>query len=336
MKFSQLAAVAALAVVCSGTAALARDRVQITGSSTVLPYASIVAEMFRENTKFKAPIVEGGGTGAGMKRFCEGVGFNTPDIVNASRAMRESERSECRKNGVRDIVEVMIGYDGIVFASAVNGPAFNLTPSHVFRAFAAEVSVNGQIVPNPFTKWSEVDRSLPDQAILGLIPGTKHGTREVFDEKVMTRGCKMFGDDAALRKAKGDTKGCTAMRKDGRVVEIDGDYSETLARLSANKTAMGVFGLSFYENNRNTLRVATFQGVTPSSATIASGKYSVSRPLFFYVKKAHVGSVPGLAEFVNFFVSTPVSGRGGPLDNYGLVPDPKLGDTQAKVKKALP
>lgn len=316
--------------------ATARDRIQITGSSTVLPYSTIVAEAFGQNTNFKTPVVEGGGTSTGIKRFCDGVGFNTPDIVNASRAMRESERSACRKNGVRDIIEVMIGYDGIVFATAANGPAFRVTPSHMYRAMAAEVVVGGRLVENPFTRWSDIDSSLPAQEILVFIPGTKHGTREVFDEKVLTRGCRMFDDEAALKARHGDSKGCTRLRKDGRVIDIDGDYTETLARLKSNPAGMGVFGLSFFENNRNFLRVATFQGVEPTAATIASGKYSVSRPLYFYVKAAHVGSVPGLAEFVKFFVSSQIAGKGSPLDNYGLVPDPKLAATQAKIARALP
>jgi phosphate transport system substrate-binding protein len=317
---------AALALVLAATPALARDNLQVAGSSTVLPYATIVAEAFGENFDFPTPVVEGGGTGAGLARFCEGVGEDQIDIANASRPMRAGEYEACQQNGVTDILEVRIGYDGIVFASRKDGPAFAFTADEWFNALAATVVVDGALVPNPYTRWSEIDPSLPDQEILAFIPGTKHGTREVFEQQVIEAGCEASGAQQAFldsgldEDAAGDA--CIALRTDGLSNDIDGDYNETLARLEANPTALGVFGLAFYENNTDKLQVATMSGVTPSTESIASGEYPVSRPLFFYVKKSHLGVVPGLKEYVEFFLSDQMIGPDGPLAEYGLVPAP--------------
>ena len=326
------------AALLAAGAADARDQIQVAGSSTVLPYATIVAEAFGENFDFPTPVVESGGSSAGLKRFCEGVGENTIDIANASRAIKESEIENCAANGVTEIVEVRIGYDGIVFASDVNGASFEFTPEQWYKALAAEVVVDGEVVANPYTKWSEVDASLPDQEIQAFVPGTKHGTREVFEEKVILAGCEATGAMEVLTAAKGDEdaaeEACMALRTDGRSVDIDGDYTETLARIDANKDGIGVFGLAFYENNTDKLQVATMSGVTPSTESIASGEYPVSRPLFFYIKKAHLGVIPGLQEFADFFVADEIAGPDGPLANYGLVSDPELADTQSKVSAA--
>jgi phosphate transport system substrate-binding protein len=315
------------------TAVNAQETIHITGSSTVLPFATIAAESFGENGEFKTPIVEGGGTGAGIAKFCESSDPVSVDIANASRKMKSSEVSLCRKNGVNDVLEVKIGYDGIVFASDANGAEFAFTPSDWFNALAAEVEVDGKLVPNPYTKWSEVDPSLPDQEIMVFVPGTKHGTREVFDLKVITVGCTVFKTDKLFKARDGKADGCTALRQDGRAVEIDGDYTETLQRLQANPQAVGVFGLSFYENNTDKLRVATFQGVVPTRETIAKGEYRVSRPLFIYVKTQHYGSTPGLQEFVQYMVSDDLAGPNGIMVEAGLVSDPKLADTQSSVAK---
>jgi phosphate transport system substrate-binding protein len=333
MSAKKFAAAAFAAALSLPFAAEARDQLSVSGSSTVLPYAIIVAEAFAQNTSFKSPIVEGGGTGAGIEKFCASADDSSIDIATASRKMKSGEVSKCHKNGVNGIKEVRIGYDGVVFASAVNGPAFAFTPSNWFNAMAAEVLVDGKLVPNPYTKWNQIDGNLPDQEIMVFIPGSKHGTREVFDTKVTTKGCTVFKTDKAFKKRDGKADGCLKLRQDGRVTEIDGDYTETLARLAANPQGVGVFGLSFYENNTDKLRVATFQGVTPSASTVATGKYGISRPLFLYVKTQHVGVVPGLMEFVQFFVSNDMAGPGGPLAAYGLVPDPALGKTQAAVSQ---
>ncbi|MEC7257351.1 MAG: substrate-binding domain-containing protein [Pseudomonadota bacterium] len=320
----------------AATAAAARDQVQVAGSSTVLPYASIVAEAFGENFDFPTPVVESGGSSAGLKRFCEGVGENTIDVANASRQIREKEIQACADNGVTDIMEVRIGYDGIVFASDINGETFEFTPVHWYKALSDKVVVDGAVVENPYTTWNEIDPALPAQPIQAFVPGTKHGTREVFEEKVILAGCEESGDFEAFKAAMGDDKKaaekqCIGLRTDGKSVDIDGDYTETLARISSNKDGIGVFGLAFYEINTDKLQVATMSGVTPSTETISTGEYPVSRPLFFYVKKAHIGVIPGLKDYAEFFVADEVAGPDGPLAEYGLVADPELGETQNAV-----
>ena len=336
MLNTKMTASAVAIIAVSATAAAARDQVQVAGSSTVLPYASIVAEAFGENTDFPTPVVESGGSSAGLKRFCEGVGENTIDVANASRAIREGELEVCAENGVTDIIEVRIGYDGIVFASQQDGPAFNaFEPSDIFNALGAQVLVDGEIVDNPHETWASFNPDLPDVEIAAFIPGTKHGTREVFEEKVLLIGCEATGAMQAMMDAgmsEDDAEdACLAVRTDGKSVDIDGDYTETLARIDANANGIGVFGLAFYENNQDTLNVATMSGVEPTTETIASGEYPVSRPLFFYVKKAHIGVIPGLKEYAQFFVSDELAGPNGPLANYGLVSDPELAETQQMV-----
>jgi phosphate transport system substrate-binding protein len=329
-----LSAVAVLAA--STSLAVARDNVQVGGSSTVLPYATIVAELFAENFDFPAPVVEGGGSGAGRQKMCEGVGVNTIDIANSSSRIKQSDIDTCAGNGVTEIMEVRFGYDGIVFASKVDGADFAFTPADWYNAVAAQVVKDGTLVANPNKQWSEVNAALPAQDILAFVPGTKHGTREVFDTKVIVAGCEASGAFEAFAAANGGDEDkaedlCMTLRTDGLSVDIDGDYTETLARLDANPTAIGVFGLSFYQNNTDKLKVATMDGVVPTVESIASGEYPVSRPLFFYVKKQHIGVIPGLKEYIEFFVSDDVAGPDGPLAQYGLVSDPELAATQDAV-----
>ncbi|PUB19407.1 substrate-binding domain-containing protein [Yoonia sediminilitoris] len=331
MKLTATTAAAAL----MATAATARDNVQVAGSSTVLPYASIVAEVFGENFDFPTPVIESGGSSAGLKRFCEGVGENTIDIANASRAIKSSEVEACAAAGVTDIIEVRIGYDGIVFASDINGNAFEFTPEDWYKALANEHFIDGELVPNTFTNWNEVNPAFPDQPIQAFIPGTKHGTREVFEEKVILAGCEEGGFfqamlDAGVDEDTAEGK-CMAIRTDGRSVDIDGDYTETLARIQADTNGIGVFGLAFYENNTDKLQVATMADVVPTTETIAAGDYPVSRPLYFYIKAAHIGVVPGVKEFAEFFVSDDIAGPDGPLAEYGLVSDPALIEVQETV-----
>ncbi len=340
MKATRLA-VSALALTAAAGVAEARDQIQIAGSSTVLPYATIVAEAFGENFDFPTPVVEGGGSGAGRKKMCEGVGETTIDIANSSSRIKQSDIDLCTQNGVTGIMEVRIGYDGIVFASDVNGPEFAFTPADWYNAIGAKVVKDGALVDNPNKTWADVNAALPAQDILAFIPGTKHGTREVFDEKVIIDGCEASGALEALKAANaGDEdaaeKACMALRTDGASVDIDGDYTETLARLEANKNAIGVFGLSFYQNNTDKLRVATMGGVVPTVESIAAGDYPVSRPLFFYVKTAHLGVIPGLQEYIDFFVSDEIAGPDGPLAAYGLVSDPELAKTQEMVAAGTP
>jgi phosphate transport system substrate-binding protein len=346
MKLTKITVSTLAILAASATVSMARDNIQVAGSSTVLPYATIVAEAFGENFDFPTPVVEGGGSGAGRAKMCEGVGENTIDIANSSSRISQKDIDTCAANGVTEIMEVRFGYDGIVFASDVAGPDFALTPADVYGALAAKVAKDGALVDNTAAQWAEVNASLPAQDILALVPGTKHGTREVFDTKVIVAGCKETGaydlilptaegkDDK--EKAKAAETACMELRTDGRAVDIDGDYTETLARLDADKNAVGVFGLSFYQNNTDKLKVATMSGVVPSTESIASGEYPVSRPLYFYVKKAHIGVIPGLQEYIDFFVSDDMAGPDGPLAAYGLVSDPELAATQAMVAAGTP
>jgi phosphate transport system substrate-binding protein len=333
------AAVAVLAISAVAASAQTRNTVQIAGSSTVLPYATIVAEAFGENFDFPTPVVESGGSSTGLRRFCEGVGENTTDIANASRSIRESEIETCAANGVTDIIEVRFGYDGIVFASDIEGPSFEFTPSDWYLALAAEIPMDGEMVANPHTNWNEVRDDLPEQEIAAYIPGTRHGTREVFEENVILVGCEDTGAMEAMMEMGMDEdaaeEACLEIRADGASVDIDGDYTETLARIDANPEGIGVFGLAFYENNTDRLQVATMSGITPSTDTIASGEYPVSRPLFFYIKAAHLDVIPGLQEYAEFFVSDEIAGPLGPLAAYGLVADPELEETQRVVEERI-
>jgi len=334
MSIMKLTATTA-AIALTATTSFGRDNVQVAGSSTVLPYASIVAEVFGENFDFPTPVIESGGSSAGLKRFCEGVGANTIDIANASRAIKSSEAEACAAAGVTDIIEVRIGYDGIVFASDINGNGFAFTPEDWYKALATEHFIDGELVKNTFSSWNEVNPDFPDQPIQAFIPGTKHGTREVFEEKVILAGCEEGGFfqamlDAGVDEDTAEGK-CMAIRTDGRSVDIDGDYTETLARIEADTNGIGVFGLAFYENNTDKLQVATMADVVPTTESIASGDYPVSRPLYFYIKAAHIGVIPGVKEFAEFFVSDDIAGPDGPLAEYGLVSDPELLEVQETV-----
>jgi len=312
---------AAIAItLASAAGAQSRDTIQIAGSSTVLPFASIVAEEFGNAfPDFKTPVVGSGGSSGGLRQFCQGVGANTIDIANSSRRIRAGEIEACNAAGVTKIQEVQIGYDGIVFAVSADKGDFALEPVHVFKAIAAQVPVDGKMVDNPYKSWNEIDASLPNQPISLAIPASNHGTREVFEEKVTHAGCEEAGlpemDKDAMAKA------CSSFRQDV-VVEIAGDYTETLARLQSNADTVGVFGLSFYDQNRDKLKVATVSGISPSLETIASGEYPVSRPLYFYVKGEHVGVIPGIPEYVEFFLSEQMTGQGGTLEAAGLIPAP--------------
>ena len=306
----------------------ARDQVHVAGSSTVLPYAAIVAEAFGENFDFPTPIIESGGSGAGRKKLCEGVGANTIDIANSSSHIKQSDIDRCAENGVSAPVEVRIGYDGIVFASRLETKGFeNITPMHIYLAVSDKSNAQN---------WQEVDPSFPDRPIKAFIPGTKHGTREVFDKKVMVAGCKAAGSyDMFFKQNGGDKKKaekeCMKVRTDGVSIDIDGDYTETLNRLKNNPEGIGVFGLSFLLNNTDSIYAANVNGVAPSTDSIASGEYPISRPLQFYVKMEHIDVIPGLREYIEFFVSDDMAGPDSPLAEYGLVSDPELEATQEMV-----
>lgn len=317
-----------VAIIATATMATARDQVHVAGSSTVLPYAAIVAEAFGENFDFPTPIIESGGSGAGRKKLCEGVGANTIDIANSSSHIKDSDIARCVSNGVSEPVEVRIGYDGIVFASRLETKGFeNITPMHIYLAISDKSNAEN---------WKEVDPNFPDRPIKTFIPGTKHGTREVFDKKVMVVGCKSAGSyDLFFKQNGGDKKKaekeCMKVRTDSVSIDIDGDYTETLNRLKNNPEGIGVFGLSFLLNNTDSIYAANVNGVAPSTETIASGEYPISRPLQFYVKMEHIDFIPGLKEYIQFFVSDDMAGPDSPLAEYGLVSDPELAATQEMV-----
>ena len=313
---TKLLALAAVSTVAMIGAAQAQEQIQIAGSSTVLPFASTVAEEFGNTfAAYPTPIVESGGSSGGLRQFCEGVGNNTIDIADASRPIRSSEIEACAAAGVTDIHEVRIGYDGIVFASVIDGATFEFTTGDLYLGLGAMVPVDGELVANPYTNWSEVNPALPDQEILAFIPGENHGTREVFEDNVIEAGCEMVAEEMGL-----EIECATDVRSDGVAVDIAGDYTEKVARVETNPQAIGVFGLSFYEENRDRLQVATVNDVEPNLDTIASGEYPVSRPLFFYVKLQHLDVIPGLAQYVEFFLSDGITGPNGILVDQGLIP----------------
>jgi len=324
MKISHLS-VAALAVagalVATGAQAQTRDQIRIVGSSTVFPYTQAVAEQFAASTGGAAPVVESTGTGGGMQIFCGGVGVDHPDITGASRAMKKSEYDLCVENGVDSITEVLIGYDGLSIAHSQQGPALSLTKAQIFQALAAEVEVNGEVVANPYKNWNEIDASLPETAITVFGPPPTSGTRDAFVELVMLEGCEEFPAIAALE---GDRKDevCERMRQDGPFIEAGENDNLIVQRLNADTNALGIFGYSFLYENSDSLKAVAVDGVEPSFETIADGSYAVSRPLFIYLKNAHKGVIPGLAEFVTEYVSEASFGEGGYLSERGLIPLP--------------
>lgn len=320
-KFT-VSAIALIAV--SATAAAARDQIRIVGSSTVFPYTQAVAEEFANQTGAPAPIAESTGTGGGMQIFCEGIGEDTADLTGASRAMKKSEYDLCVSNGVTDISEALIGYDGLSLAvSRENETDWNLTLAQVFMALAAEVPQDGKMVANPYTKWSEIDSSLPDTDIVVLGPPPTSGTRDAFVELAMHAGCESIEEIEAIAEASGNDdwvkENCSRMRTDGPFIEAGENDNLIVQRLNSDPNALGIFGYSFLFENRDTLKDVKLNGVESTMETIASGDYPLSRPLFFYVKNAHRGVIPNLQEFVEEYMSENALAPGGYLEERGLV-----------------
>lgn len=305
-----------LAVAMQAGSAVARDQIQVVGSSTVYPFSTIVAERFGNRGKFKTPVIESTGTGGGMKLFCQGVGGNTADVSNASRAMKDSEWENCQKNGVTEIIEVAFGNDGIAFANDKKGPKLNLTREQLWLALAEKG-------PKP-EKWNEIDASLPDARISVLVPPPTSGTRDAWNSLVMKKGCP-----DAVKSA--DKKSCEILREDGAAIEAGENDALIVQKLEANPSAFGIFGYSYLENNRDRIQAAAIEGVEIDIDTIQDYSYPISRPLFFYVKKAHIGVVPGLQEFLDEFTAEDAIGNDGYLLDAGLVP---LSDTKrARLQK---
>ena len=304
------------------TAAHARDQINIVGSSTVFPFATAVAERFGKNTDFKTPVVESTGSGGGLKLFCSGVGANTPDITNASRRIKASEVELCGKNGINEIVEVKVGYDGIVLANSRASDVMKLSRKDIFTALAKDVPVDGKLVPNPYTTWKQVNASLPDIKIEVLGPPPTSGTRDAFVELAMEGGCKKYDMIAAMKKS--DSAGykavCHSIREDGAFVEAGENDNLIVQKLDANPSAFGIFGYSFLEQNSDKVQGSEIEGNLPTFELIAEGDYPVSRSLYFYVKKAHIGVIPGIEEYLAEFTSEDAVGEDGYLADKGLIP----------------
>ena len=304
----------------------ARDQIRIVGSSTVYPFATVVAEAFGRGGKFKTPIVESTGTGGGLKLFCSGVGVQDPDIATASRRIKASEVELCAKNGVTAITEVKIGYDGIVLAHSKKGAGMPLTRREIFLALAKEIPAgNGALVANPNRTWRDVDPKFPDQKIEVLGPPPTSGTRDAFNELAIEAGCKTFPELAALEASDNARfkKLCLSIREDGAYVEAGENDNLIVQKLVANPKAVGVFGYSFLSQNTDVIAGDTVEGVVPDFEDIASGKYPLSRPLYIYVKNAHAASIPGVREYVIEFASEKAIGEFGYLVDKGLIPAPK-------------
>ncbi len=318
---------ATLAVVATSATAVSRDYVSIVGSSTVYPFATVVAEQFGKTTQFKTPKIESTGSGGGFKLFCAGVGVEHPDITNASRRIKKSEYERCHKNGVNQIVEVKIGYDGIAIANSKKAVRFELTRKEIFLALAKRVPdpKGGEtLVENPYKTWQEVNSNLPAIKIEVLGPPPTSGTRDAFAELAMEGGCKKIGWIKAMKKKdkKAYKRICHTLREDGAYIEAGENDNLIVRKLEANPKALGIFGFSFLDQNSDKVQGALIDGVAPEFEAIAEGKYPISRPLFFYVKKAHVGKVPGITEYLAEFCSDKTWGDEGYLTDKGLIPMP--------------
>tara|TARA_R110000787_G_scaffold285173_1_gene400036 strand:+ start:8247 stop:9284 length:1038 start_codon:yes stop_codon:yes gene_type:complete len=315
----------AAGVIAAGSAAEARDQIRIVGSSTVYPFATVVAEEFGKTTKFKTPVIESTGSGGGLKLFCSGVGVEYPDITNASRRIKKSEVEKCAKNGVGAVTEIKIGYDGIVMANSKAAGQMKITKQQIFLALAKTIpDGKGGLKDNDNMMWSDVDPSLPKKTIEVLGPPPTSGTRDAFAELALEGGCKTFDFIKAMKKSdKNKYKAvCHGIREDGKYVEAGENDVLIIRKLEANSNAFGVFGYSFLEQNADKVQGSVIEGVSPTFETIADSSYPVSRPLFFYVKGAHVGTVPGIKEYVAEFTSEKAFGEGGYLSDRGLIPMP--------------
>lgn len=317
-----------------------RNHIHIVGSSTVYPFTSVIAEEFGRNSAFKTPIVEATGTGGGFKLFCSGVGYNFPDFSNASRKIESSEIKKCAEHGIKNIVEIKIGYDGIVLANSSLGRKYSLTKKQIFLALAAKVPSNktGSLIENPYKKWSDVDASLPkiDIAIYG--PPTTSGTRDAFVELVMEEVCTSMKEfAAAFPDEKIRKKKCHVIRSDGKFIEAGENDNLIVQKLKNDHDALGIFGFSFLEENRDVIQSAEINNVFPSFDNIVSGAYPVSRPLFIYFKKEHLDLIPGMREFVQEIISKDTVGNDGYLLQKGLIPltDLEIKKVRAEVASSL-
>ncbi|MEY2854501.1 MAG: hypothetical protein RL030_1633 [Pseudomonadota bacterium] len=333
-----LAGLLPLAAASVATAQSGRDYITIVGSSTVYPFTTTVAEQFGKTGKFKTPKVESTGTGGGIKLFCGGVGVGHPDMVNASRAIKAGEVESCAKSGVKEVIEVKVGYDGIVVAGSNKSPVFKLTRKNLFLALAKQVPDPAnpqQLIANPYKNWSDIDKGLPAEKIEVLGPPPTSGTRDAFLELVMENGCSNFPWIKSLKDVDESRfkRVCDSIREDGVYVEAGENDNLIVQKLQANPKSLGIFGYSFMEENLSTIHGSLIDGVAPTFEAIASGKYPVSRPLFIYVKAAHLGVIPGMREFLAEYVSERSMGEEGYLADKGLIPLPA--NELAKVRASV-
>ena len=331
-RIAIVASTLAVAALCTGGQALARDQIKIVGSSTVFPYTQAVAEEFGKKTGKKAPVVESTGTGGGMKIFCQGIGEDNPDITGASRAMKKSEFELCTKNGVTDVTELLIGYDGLSIAQSKKGKPMDLSKEQIFLALASEIPDGDKLVPNPNKKWSDIDKSFPDVAITVYGPPPTSGTRDAFVELAMHEGC---GELEYFKKNKDQVKEkCTPMRQDGPFIEAGENDNLIVQRIEADPNSLGIFGYSFLYENQDKLQGVKVGGTEPSFETIADGSYGLSRPLFIYIKNPHRKVIAGMDEFITEYTSDESMGEDGYLHERGLVvlPEDKLKEMQDRAK----
>jgi phosphate transport system substrate-binding protein len=318
-----LAAVAALSITAS-----ARDQIRVVGSSTVYPFSSAVAEELGATTKAPTPVVESTGTGGGMKIFCEGTALTTPDFTNASRQMKKSEFETCAKNGVTDIVEAFIGYDGIAIAQNKSNAKLNLTLEQILLAVAEEVpSKDGKgLIKNPYKKWNEIDASLPNREIRVYGPPKSSGTRDSFEEMVMEHTTAKMDS----YKAAGHAKGYKKVRQDGVYVDAGENDNLIVQKLVKDKDAVGIFGYSFLAENKDMISGATINGNEPTPENIAAAKYPIARSMYFYAKLAHEKEVPAMKDYMSLFMSEKMIGDGGILSEIGLIPADKAAREKAR------
>jgi phosphate transport system substrate-binding protein len=305
-------------IAATSAPAMARDTINIVGSSTVYPFATVVAERFGTSSDFPTPKLESTGSGGGLKIFCQGIGTSHPDITNASRRIKNSELELCQKNGVEEITEFRIGSDGIVIASSVEAEPMDLTLEQLFLALGKKVPVDGEWVMNPNKTWSDVDASLPNKPIKVMGPPPTSGTRDSFNELALAGGCDMLPETADLSEDQ-HAATCESIREDGAFIEAGENDNLIVQKLAGDTDMYGVFGYSFLEENKDRLQAAKLNGVEPDAELIAKDEYPVARSLFFYVKKAHIGVVPGIEEYVSEFVSAGAMGPNGYLKDVGLI-----------------
>ena len=294
------------------------DQISIVGSSTVFPFATIAAERFAKNTDFKAPVIESTGSGGGLKLFCAGIGLDYPDITNSSRAIKSSEKENCAAAGITP-VEYLVGYDGITFSNSKQAKKFSLTKEEIYKAVSAKVMTEGKMIKNPFKLWCDINPELPKVEIDVLAPPPSSGTRDAFVELVMHSTCKKIYK-MPKKGTDGYKENCSSLREDGAVTEAGENDNLIIEKLAASKNRFGIFGFSFLDQNNDKVQGSIVDGVSPNIDTIADGSYGVSRPLFFYVKKEHVGVIPGIQEYADYFMTLAKSG--GPLEDAGLISAP--------------